>query len=415
MMARHKKSKSKKQHQKADSAEEKDSENNLSKSNQNNGDEKKQPSLKGNKNRNDNTRWQTISFVLLALFLISFGSAIYFAYNPKIVEAEETDDNNCITGKVIENKTDENRISEDEATEKVLTFVNENLMREGVTADYVSTEEDEGLYVVRLNLSNRVIDTFLTTDGKTFFPSAVDLNEFEATMAAQEQQAQEQETQQSQTPTSTPTPIQGMQKTDVPEVEVFVMSHCPYGTQIEKGMIPVMETLGDKADIQIKFVNYAMHGKTELDEQLNQYCIQKDYPDQFVDYLKCFLKEGDTGSCVAEIEIDEDALATCIEDTDKEYKVTELYNDQSTWRSGRFPQFNLHNDENNEYGIRGSPSLVINGKRVNSGRDSASLLSAVCSAFTEAPEECETQLSSASPSPGFGFSTSGSASEAQCG
>lgn len=35
------------------------------------------------------------------------------------------------------------------------------------------------------------------------------------------------------------------------------MSHFPYGTQIEKGMIPVMETLGNKADIGIKFVNYA--------------------------------------------------------------------------------------------------------------------------------------------------------------
>jgi hypothetical protein len=415
MMARHRKTKAKGLQQAEGFAEDKV---NAAKQAEPGKDSQDNDNFKDNRDEktNEAARWQTASFVLFALFLVSFGSAIYFAYNPEMVEAEEPvqSQGNVITGKVIENKTDVNKISDDEATEMVLSFVNENLMREGVTADHVSTEETEGLYVVRLNLSNRVIDTFLTTDGKTFFPSAVDLNEFEATMAAQEQQA-EQEPEQSQTQAPTPTPVADMQKSDMPEVEVFVMSHCPYGTQIEKGIIPVMETLGDKADIQIKFVNYAMHGKTELDEQLNQYCIQKDFPDKFVDYLKCFLQEGDTQSCIAEIDIDEEVLSACIADTDTEYKVTELYNDRSTWRSGRFPQFNLHNDENNEYGIRGSPSLVINGKRVNSGRDSASLLSAVCSAFTQEPEECSTQLSSASPSPGFGFSTSGTASEAQCG
>ena len=35
-------------------------------------------------------------------------------------------------------------------------------------------------------------------------------------------------------------------KKEKPEVELFVMSHCPFGTQIEKGMLPVARLLGDK-------------------------------------------------------------------------------------------------------------------------------------------------------------------------
>ncbi|MBU3941884.1 MAG: hypothetical protein KKF74_03150, partial [Nanoarchaeota archaeon] len=51
---------------------------------------------------------------------------------------------------------------------------------------------------------------------------------------------------------------QCMPKKDKPEVELFVMSHCPYGTQIEKGMLPVARLLGDKIDFNIRFCSYAM-------------------------------------------------------------------------------------------------------------------------------------------------------------
>jgi hypothetical protein len=195
---------------------------------------------------------------------------------------------------------------------------------------------------------------------------------------------------------------------DKPNVELFVMSHCPYGTQVEKGLIPVMETLGDKADIEIKFVYYAMHGKKELDEQLNQYCIQKHFPDEYVEYLSCFLETGDTQSCLDKVGINQEILNTCIAETDEEYNITADYNDKSTWISGRFPKFSVHLKENQEYGVSGSPTLVIDGKVVRTGRDSASLLSAVCDAFEEKPEECNTKLSSQTPSPGFGFDGSGS-------
>ncbi|MEM2131153.1 MAG: GILT family protein, partial [Candidatus Woesearchaeota archaeon] len=73
-----------------------------------------------------------------------------------------------------------------------------------------------------------------------------------------------------------------MEKKDKPEVQLFVMSHCPFGTQMEKGILPVVELLGNKIDFKVRFVYYAMHGEVEVKEQLRQYCIQKEQQDKYL-------------------------------------------------------------------------------------------------------------------------------------
>src|SRR3989339_1210286 len=192
-------------------------------------------------------------------------------------------------------------------------------------------------------------------------------------------------------------------KTAKPKVELFVMSHCPYGTQTEKGILPVKELLKDKIDFSIKFVDYAMHGKTEVDEQLNQYCIQKEQSDNFDTYLKCFLVDSDGAGCLDRAGIDKKNLTKCVEKTDKEFKISELFADKSSWVSGQFPQFNINKDENDLYGIKGSPSIVINGVQKESNRDPNSMLKAVCEGFSVQPEDCGKELSKDTPSAGFGF------------
>jgi glutaredoxin len=204
---------------------------------------------------------------------------------------------------------------------------------------------------------------------------------------------------------------QTIKKSDKPIVELFVMSHCPYGTQAEKGILPVADLLGDKIDFEVKYVYYAMHGKIELDEQLKQYCIQKEQNPKFFDYLVCFLDGGDDKAedCLNSVEVDKDKLDSCIEKTDNEFSVSDQFNDKATWLSGRFPLFGVHKDLNEKYGIRGSPSLVINGEQVQSNRSPEAYLSAICGAFNKVPKECNEKVDAAAPSPGFGFKTTGGA------
>lgn len=207
-------------------------------------------------------------------------------------------------------------------------------------------------------------------------------------------------------------------KKEKPQVELFLMSHCPYGVQMLKGMLPVVEELGDEVDFELKFVNYAMRDRQEIDEQLNMYCIQKEQQDKFIDYLNCFVEDGNGARCLTSVNIDTTQLATCVEQADAQYGISAAYADRSTW-VGQFPSFSIHDEENERYNVLGSPHLVVNEAEPPAGRDPQSLLNAVCQGYEEQPAACNTQLDTATPSPGFGFQPAGAGmaapTMAQCG
>ena len=278
----------------------------------------------------------------------------------------------------------------------VLTYLNENFQ---TNATIKSITESNGLYNMTLELGGQETSVYTSKDGKLVFPLVIDTSKTQTALTKD---------------TTQPTQQTTVQKSAKPVVQLFVMSHCPYGTQMEKGILPVIEQLGSKIDFAVKFVDYSMHGKTEIDEELNQYCIETQFNSKYVDYLNCFLEDANTSRCVTKIGIDKTKLASCISSADTKYNVTNLFNDKSTWTGGSYPRFPIYAAENTRYGVQGSPTLVINDVQVDSGRDSASLLGTICDAFTTAPSECQATLSSTAPSPGFGGGT-GTASSASCG
>ena len=300
-------------------------------------------------------------------------------------------------------------LSAEAGKEKIEAFINENLMPQGSGVTIKEFAEDENykdLYKMTVDIGNGQdpIDSYLTKDGKKFFPQIIDIEKMENEKREAEEKAKAEKEKEAME----------IEKNDRPKVEVFVMSHCPYGTQIEKGILPVLKTLGDKIDFELKFCSYAMHGEKELQEQLRHYCIQKEEPDKLESFLNCFLEADESDKCVAEVGVNSSKLASCVAAADKEYKVMENFNNKDTWLNGRFPIFDVHKEDNEKYAIAGSPGLVINGKKVQSERDSKSLLETVCSGFTEQPEECKTELTSAAPTPGFGFGGEGSGSGGSC-
>jgi cell division protein FtsB len=129
---------------------------------------------------------------------------------------------------------------------------------------------------------------------------------------------------------------------NLPRVELFVMSHCPYGTQVEKGILPVIRLLGDRIKFNIRFCSYAMHGKTEIDEEMTQYCIQKEENAKYLDYLTCFLNEGNTEFCLKNESINRELLKSCLSETDNLYNVSEYYNDTSKWFMKKYPPNNMY-------------------------------------------------------------------------
>jgi len=290
-------------------------------------------------------------------------------------------------------------ISESEASDKLTAFVE----AQGGTVDIVSTAKEGSLYKITMNYQGEEIPVYVTNDGKYLIPSLVPLS---AQDAGAEQTAA----------SGTAARTQEVPKSAKPVVELFVMALCPYGLQMEKGALPVANLLKDKIDFKIKFVYYAMHGQKEIDENTNQYCIQKEQSSKLNSYLACYLDSGDGSGCLVSSGIDMTKLTACIAAADKQFKLTENFNDKGSWLSGQFPKYDVDAADNTKYNVGGSPTLIINGVQASSARDPASLLKTICGAFTTQPAECKQTLSSAAPSPGFGAAAaSGSSGSGSAG
>ena len=183
-------------------------------------------------------------------------------------------------------------LSANEAADKAIKFINSNVLTTGQTATLKSIEDDGLLYKMGLAINNQEFESYMTKDGKLVFPSVIEIGEVIET-------PEQPEPQQTETTKKKKT-----------EVDLFVMSYCPYGTQAQKAMVPVMSLLGDKADINIRFVDYIMHGKKEIDENTVQYCIQKEEREKLVDYLECFLESMDSESCIKEANINKEKMGS---------------------------------------------------------------------------------------------------------
>lgn len=293
------------------------------------------------------------------------------------------------------------KLSSEQAKVKAEEFVNSYLMPSGSKATISNTIEEYGLYKMTIDIgSESPVESYVTKDGRLFFPQAINMEETAAQMEAAGSGSKTAET------------AVEVPKSDKPVVELFVMSYCPYGTQIEKGMLSVLKTLGDKIDFKLQFCDYAMHDKKELDENLVQYCVQKEQPEKLTDYLQCFLDDGDSAGCVNKT-TNAKKINACVAATDKEFKVTENYNNKTDW-SGDYPGFAVNKTENEKYSVSGSPTLIINGQSISSDRSSSALLATICSAFNEAPKECQTKLNTQSPTAGFGFDYSAASTDASC-
>ena len=291
--------------------------------------------------------------------------------------------------------TNYEKISPEQAKEKAVNLIQELVSRnnpamKNISIDVESIKEVGGIYEMNYSvMGQKAPPLYISLDGKYIYPQRIPTN----LELPETQQPQEQNTE--------------IPKSDRPKVELFVMSYCPYGTQMEKAYIPVMKLLGDKADMSVKFVNYAMHGEKETEENLRQYCIETEQNDKYIDYLTCFIENsGDYEKCLNDNNIDKTSLESCMNRVDEEYKIT-----------GNYPKFPIYDDLNKQYGVQGSPTLVINGQKVQVARSPEAVKEAVCNAFNNPPEECNTKLSENQEKPMWGKlgEQGGSTPAASCG
>ncbi|MBI5416844.1 hypothetical protein HZA55_02700 [Candidatus Poribacteria bacterium] len=97
------------------------------------------------------------------------------------------------------------------------------------------------------------------------------------------------------------------------KLELFVMSYCPYGQEAENEIFSLLKETDNLIDFEIHYIIdkkdttfISSHGENELDENLKQLSIFKQFPDKFWNYLFCRNKnlQDTRNSCLNEAGID---------------------------------------------------------------------------------------------------------------
>ena len=168
------------------------------------------------------------------------------------------------------------------------------------------------------------------------------------------------------------------------KLEFFVMSKCPYGVQVEKGVAPVLAQLGGNVDFHLAFIGdkkgdelSSMHGPTEVAGDIAQLCAREIAPDKYVRMIECQDNDPshvDTNweSCGKQAGIDTGAVKACIDG-----------GKGKTLLAASF-------EEAKARGASSSPTIFLNGKPYEGGRKPKDFLRALCNSFDGTkPADCQ--------------------------
>ncbi len=196
---------------------------------------------------------------------------------------------------------------------------------------------------------------------------------------------------------------------NMPQIDFFIMSYCPYGNQAEEGIEPVYQLLQDKAQFNPRYVIYenyrgggddyclgdgsycSMHGVQELNQNIRELCVyEKMGTAEFFEFAlamndECTYQNADTcWEAVAEdLGLDTEVISQCEEQEGLEIAEEQLELTQ-------------------QFGVSGSPTVFIDGVKHSSGREPENYKDALCEAYEDAPSECETELASSGEAPATG-------------
>jgi hypothetical protein len=168
------------------------------------------------------------------------------------------------------------------------------------------------------------------------------------------------------------------------KLEFYVMSQCPYGTQVEDAIAPVLEKLGENVDFRLDFISTdlgdgefkSLHGQPETDGNIVQLCAIKYNPESYMDMIVCQNKDarsipGNWEKCAKDNGLDVESIRTCYEgDEGKELLSESVKRAQDRQASG-------------------SPTIYLNDVPYSGGRSEADFMRAICNEFSgERPQAC---------------------------
>ena len=275
-------------------------------------------------------------------------------------------------------------ISLAKAAQDTANYFNKNLLKgRNLTAVVTKKEQDpeSGLYKIRLDINGQKLAVYVSPNGNFIFPQAINIHP----------------------------KITAIPKTKKPDVDLFVMAFCPFGNQAEDSMIPALKLLGNKVNFHLHYIVSksgntwaSLHGPQELHEDVREICVENSNPDKFLTFVKgindgCTPKNAD--QCWVKVAknsgLDTAKITKCQTD-----QTSTLLNQENKLTEKEYPIDNPAKYQGKEKStITGSPTLVINGVISSGGRTSQDYLKAICTAFSNPPQECNSQIGNKASSP----------------
>jgi predicted DsbA family dithiol-disulfide isomerase len=170
------------------------------------------------------------------------------------------------------------------------------------------------------------------------------------------------------------------------------MSLCPFGTEAEKTIIPSVKSLGPQAELRLHYIGSetpstnpadapafkSMHGPSEVDEDIRQLCIIKNFPDKYMDYLlerNLKVNDPDWKTPAKKVGLDPDKIQACV-------------------TSGEGAKlFSASIKESEAKKANASPTIEVAGKPYTGARGVRSFTLAMCGAIkasgADVPDACD--------------------------
>ncbi|MFA5360578.1 MAG: hypothetical protein WC320_01210 [Candidatus Paceibacterota bacterium] len=270
----------------------------------------------------------------------------------------------------------------EELSQKAVDYINQNFLASaGGEATLGSVNEESGVYKFTMLIDDIEYTSYITKDGKILFPDGILLT----TESETEGSAQTE-----------PKTCEDLAKSNEPILEAFIVSQCPFGTQMQRVLNEIVKNIPELSDyIKVEYMGSiqdgkvtSMHGDEEVQENLRQICIREEQKDKYWNYVDCYLKEGKSEECLGSVGVEEATLGQCIENESRGLKYA-----QSDF------------DAQEDYKITGSPTLILNKESVSEfdfgGRTAEAVKTVICCGFNSAPDFCSEKLTEDQAEAGF--------------
>ena len=162
-------------------------------------------------------------------------------------------------------------------------------------------------------------------------------------------------------------------KGNIVNVDLYVMSKCPYGVQAMDFFAPVLSELGSSVNFNLNYIARdngngsfdSLHGPTEVRGDTVELCAVKYEPGKYMDLITCMNQDAASipdnwQDCAKKLGLNSNSIKTCYEGAEGKQLLSDSIK------------------KSDAANAQGSPTIIINGQDYSGQRDTLSLKRAIC-------------------------------------